>query len=538
MALAAGDRLGPYEILSAIGAGGMGEVYRARDPRLRRDVAIKILPQSAASNPERQRRLAQEAIAAGALNHPNILVVYDVGVEGDTPYIVSELIDGAALREEMQRGRLPVKRILEIAARVADGLAAAHGAGIVHRDLKPENVMAGRDGRIKIVDFGLAKPIFDETTQTDVVGPTQTATGLIVGTVPYMSPEQAAGSTVDFRSDQFSFGLMLYEMAAAAHPFMRPTPVQTLSAVIADEARALADANPALPAPLRWIIERCMAKDPRGRYAHTADLAADLQQLRDRVGEVTVATIERPEQRRPVAWLVGMAAAAIVAFVVATLVRPTQTGDPLRFVPLANDAGYQGQPAWSSDGKTVAYVAEVDGVLQVFTRSLTSVLRTQITRSRFDCHDPFWSHDGARLYFHSLAGGKDSLWAVSPAGGAADLVMAGASRAALSPDDRTLAVFREESESAVGMTLWFASPPGSEPQKYAQTPFDRAVSDGLLRYSPDGSRLLVWFNGYGGAAAAEGTRFVLLTGPGAAPKEALRSLAGPRAPPLFSWLPD
>src|SRR4029079_17233484 len=238
MVLSAGARLGSYEILSPLGAGGMGEVYRARDPRLQREVAIKILNEAAAASPERQRRFAQEAIAAGALNHPNILVVYDVGVEAGVPYIVSEFIDGESLRAEMQRGRISLRRLVDIAARIADGLAAAHAAGIVHRDLKPENVMVTRDGRIKIVDFGLAKARADEAEdELRAAGPTETATGLVMGTVPYMSPEQAAGSPADFRSDQFSCVVTLYEMATGSHPFMRPTPVQTLSAVITDEPR-------------------------------------------------------------------------------------------------------------------------------------------------------------------------------------------------------------------------------------------------------------------------------------------------------------
>jgi serine/threonine protein kinase len=286
MRLPTGSFLGVYEILAPLGEGGMGEVYRARDPRLHREVAIKIL-RDAAANPERQRRFAQEAIAASALNHPNILVVYDVGVEAGVPYIVSEFIDGAPLREEMQRGRIPIRRLVEVAACIADGLAAAHSAGIVHRDLKPENVMVGRDGQIKIVDFGLAKARAEDAEEIlRATGPTQTASGLVMGTVPYMSPEQAAGGAVDFRSDQFSFGLMLYEMGTADHPFLRATPVQTLSAVIADEPRRAAELNPLLPAPLLWVIERCLAKDSRGRYAHTADLAADLHHLRERLPDI------------------------------------------------------------------------------------------------------------------------------------------------------------------------------------------------------------------------------------------------------------
>jgi len=528
-------------VIGRLGAGGMGEVYRARDPRLQRDVAIKILHAAGGGDPERQRRFAQEAVAASALNHPNILVVYDVGVEGGVPYIVSELVDGTSLRDEMQRGRVPLRRLLDVGARVADGLAAAHRGGIVHRDIKPENVMVTRDGGIKIVDFGLANVPAGTEDRPPGSASTQTALGLVVGTVPYMSPEQACGGAVDFRSDQFSLGLVLYEMATGAHPFLRATPVQTLAAVIGDEARPPADINPQLPVPLRWIIDRCLAKDPHGRYASTRDLAADLQQLRDRLGDVGT---EAPaptlrSARRTGLMIAGAAVLTAIAFVLGVaLSAPVNTLDAQKYVPLATDAGYQGQPAWSPDGKTVAYVADVDGVLQVFTRSLTSVLRTQITRARFDCHDPFWSPDSARLYFHSLAGDTDALWSVSPAGGPADLVMEGAMRAALSPDGGTLAVFRQAPETSVGMTLWFASPPGSEPRKYTQPPFDRAVSDAVLRYSPNGTNLLVWFNGYGWAGTSQGTQFALVKSAASPPQTVLQSLSGPRAPPLFTWLHD
>jgi serine/threonine protein kinase len=540
--LAHGSRLGAYEILSLLGAGGMGEVYLARDPRLHREVAIKILSDSAAANPERQRRFAQEAIAASALNHPNILVVYDVGIEGGVPYIVSEFIDGASLRVEMQRGRSPIKRLVEVAARIADGLAAAHGAGIVHRDLKPENVMVGRDGQIKIVDFGLAKARAEESEETlRATGPTLTANGLVMGTVPYMSPEQAAGGTVDFRSDQFSFGLMVYEMATAAHPFLRATPVQTLSAVITDEPRRADQLNPLLPAPLLWVIDRCLAKDPRGRYAHTADLAADLRHVRERLTDLAREFSAVPPQStsRTALFRAAAGAAVVMAFAAGVAFSPApDVTASYKYVPLSTDAGYQGQPAWSPDGKTIAYVADVDGVLQVFTRGVGSALRTQITRSRFDCHDPFWSHDSSRLFFHSLAGGKDSLWRVSPAGGPSDVVMEGATRAALSPDDRTLAAFREDADTSVGMSLWFASGSGRDAKKFGRPPLDRVVSDGLLRYSPDGSKLLVWANGYGWGGTPQGTQFVMIANPDSAPTPVLLSLTGPRTSPLFAWLPD
>src|SRR5262245_8448119 len=206
-------RFGPYEIAGQLGAGGMGQVYRAHDTRLHRSVAIKILHTAGVIDPERQRRFAQEAVAASALNHPNILTVYDVGVENGIPYLVSELIDGISLRAEMQHyGRLPLKRMLDISHQIAGGLAAAHEAGIQHRDLKPENVMLTRDGRAKIVDFGLARAQSDNEADVVAATQTQTAAGLILGTVPYMSPEQARGGRGDSRSDQFALGVMLYEM--------------------------------------------------------------------------------------------------------------------------------------------------------------------------------------------------------------------------------------------------------------------------------------------------------------------------------------
>jgi len=239
----------------------MGQVYRARDTRLQRSVAIKILLDSARVDPDRQRRFAQEAIAASALNHPNILTVYDVGVEGEHSYLVSELIDGESLRSEMNRGRIPLKRVIEIAHQIADGLAAAHEAGIVHRDLKPENVMVTPDGRVKIVDFGLAKAQ-DEDASLGAQTNMQTASGLIVGTVPYMSPEQARGAKADFRSDQFALGVMLYELTTATHPFQRETAVQTLSAIIADEPPDPAQVTPTLPVAVRWLIRRLLGQRP------------------------------------------------------------------------------------------------------------------------------------------------------------------------------------------------------------------------------------------------------------------------------------
>src|SRR5262249_21998242 len=247
------DRFGPFVVLNAVGAGGMGEVYRAHDSRLNRDVAIKVVT-GADADPARHRRFGEEAKAASALNHPNILTVYDVGVQDGVPYIVSELVDGATLRSCLGRAPLPVREVLDLGAQMADGLAAAHQAGIVHRDFKPENVMVTRDGRVKILDFGLARVgTRDVAPELDV---TLTHTNVIAGTVPYMSPEQARGAAVDYRSDQFSLGLTLYELITGRQGFRADSAAQTLAAILEDDPEPIAKLNPRAPAPLRWIVER------------------------------------------------------------------------------------------------------------------------------------------------------------------------------------------------------------------------------------------------------------------------------------------
>lgn len=532
-------RFGPYEIVGQLGAGGMGEVYRARDHRLQREVALKILPESAASNPDRQRRFAQEAITASALNHPNILAVYDVGVEGGTPYLVSELIEGTSLRHEMSQGRIPIKRLLDLSLQIAQGLAAAHEAGIVHRDLKPENVMVTRDGRVKILDFGLAKVFAEDGELANPPVLTQTAPGLVIGTVPYMSPEQARGARADFRSDQFALGVVLYEMSTGTHPFRRDTAVQTLSAVIGEEPPPLSELHAALPVPLRWLIGRLLAKSPRERYAHTADIAADLRTIRDHLTEATLpaaAPRETATRRRAIGWAALGLTVACATFALGLMFAPVGVDlTSYKFTPLATDAGFQGAPAFSPDGRTVAYVAEVDDVLQVFTRSLASPTRFQVTHSRFDCHDPFWSPDGTRIYYHSLARDKEALWQVSPAGGQPEHIIDGATHAAISPDGRTLAFLRSESDRNLQFTLSFSSPPGAEPRRFK----DFGFSDGQLRFSPDGSRLLVWgTTGHGFDVFKSNNGFWMIRPDEGKATPVLPSLAGTRIPTVFSWLPD
>jgi predicted ATPase len=287
MPLLPGTQLGPYQIETLLGVGGMGEVYRARDARLGRVVAIKILPAELSLDNDRLDRFQREARSASALNHPNIVTIHDLGQDGSTHYIAMELIEGKTLRELLAAGPLPIRKTIEIATQIAEGLAKAHEAGIAHRDLKPENLMVSHDGFVKIFDFGLAKlaaPV-GEHLDMQTMSALQTKPGEIMGTVPYMSPEQASGAALDFRSDQFSFGLILYEMVTGKRAFRRNTIPETLVAILREQAEPVGAQNPDAPAPLCWAIDRCLAKDPGQRYVSTRDLARELATIRDRFSE-------------------------------------------------------------------------------------------------------------------------------------------------------------------------------------------------------------------------------------------------------------
>jgi predicted ATPase len=287
MPLLPGTKLGPYEIESLLGAGGMGEVYRARDPRLNRVVAIKILPAEFSQETERFRRFEREARCASALNHPNIVTIHELGQDGSTHYIAMELVEGKTLRELLSAGSLPVRKAIEIAAQVAEGLAKAHEADVAHRDLKPENLIVASDGLVKILDFGLAKlaPLGGELADLGTLSASDTQPGLIMGTLQYMSPEQVNGGRLDTRSDQFSLGLVLYEMVTGKRAFRRSTPAGTVIAILREQPEPIGALNADVPAPLSWAIERCLAKEPDRRYVSTRDLARELATIRDRFAE-------------------------------------------------------------------------------------------------------------------------------------------------------------------------------------------------------------------------------------------------------------
>jgi len=370
MTISPGSRLGPYEVLSPLGTGGMGEVWRARDPRLGREVAIKVLPEELSADDERLKRFEREARAASALNHPNIVTIHEIGEADGRAFLVMERIEGQTLRELLEDGPLSPRRLLPIACQIADGLARAHEGGIVHRDLKPENVMVTKEGFVKILDFGLAKLTPPETKVASLTEmPTAsvgTAAGIVLGTVGYMSPEQASGKQLDYRSDQFSFGMILYEMATGRRAFRKATPVETLSAIIREDPEPIGSVNPQAPAPLRWIIERCLAKNPEERYVSTRDLARDLASVRDHLSETAIlgeTPLPVPPRSRALLWPVLAVVPLLVVIAAASFFLGERAGkNPTpSFQRLTFRRGYIFSARFAPDGRTVVYGAAWDG---------------------------------------------------------------------------------------------------------------------------------------------------------------------------------
>ena len=286
MPLTPGTILGQYEIRSPLGAGGMGEVYRAHDTRLNREVAIKVLPESLTADPDRLRRFEQEARAAAALNHPNILAVYQMATHEGVSYMVSELLEGETLRERLRRGPIPLRKAIDYGVQIAHGLAAAHEKGIVHRDLKPDNLFVTQDGRVKILDFGLAKlaqPKDASGAECNrcVPLPYGTEPGMVMGTVGYMSPEQVRGKTADHRSDIFAFGTILYEMVTGKQTFRKPTSAETMTAILNEDPPSISQVTAATPPGLQRVVHRCLEKNPEQRFQSASDMAFALEALSD-----------------------------------------------------------------------------------------------------------------------------------------------------------------------------------------------------------------------------------------------------------------
>jgi Tol biopolymer transport system component len=535
MSLNPGARLGAYEVISRLGAGAMGEVYRARDSRLGRDVALKILPAEFAGNADRRRRFEQESRAASALSHPNIVAVYDVGDQDGVSYIVSELVEGESLRDLIDRGPVPLRKAIEIAAQIADGLAAAHAAGIVHRDLKPENVMLARDGRPKILDFGLARY---QPAAPAAGTMTMTQPGMVMGTVGYMSPEQVTGDATDPRSDIFSLGIMLHEMLSGKVPFARATTVETMSAILRDEPAELPSG---VPPALRQAILHCLEKEPPRRFQSATDLAFNLRALTpgSMSGAVPRAAVAPRRAHRRL--LLTTIVFALIAAVSTTLLllQPPRGADlaAYRFTPLATDAKPQHGAVWSPDGKNIAYVRDIAGHDdQVLVRSLSSLVPSVVASANRP-RSLFWSPDGARVFFAADGG----VWSVSRGGGEKQLVLKGDYFAAtLSPDGQAMALWLTSGDpNKAEPKVWISAPPGAAPRRYEPVVFESqgSFTPVYLRFSPDGRHILasltrgasprLWLLPFPDGAAAQGK-----------PREILQAALAGSEVPSISWMPD
>jgi eukaryotic-like serine/threonine-protein kinase len=490
-----GDRIDHFEILAPIGAGGMGEVYRARDTRIDRHVAIKF------ANEKFSGRFEREARAISRLNHPHICTLFDVGAN----YLVMELVEGETLAARLEKGALPMELVLSYGAQIADALATAHAQGIVHRDLKPGNVMLPKSG-VKILDFGVAKYI-----QTDE---TLTASHVIMGTPAYMAPEQLEGKPCDARTDIFALGLLLHEMATGKR--------------LKQGERANLDN---LPERFAHIIARCLKTERDDRWQSARDVKAELEWAGDtpRVLQPGAASSRMRRLLPLLSVLLGITLALEI------YLRPVSPVAGLyTFRPFATEAAEENYPAWSPDGKTIAYFAEVNGVKQIFTKSLGSPAPAQITRSPGDCTNPFWSPDGARIYYLSNTG----MWSVGAAGGEPQKAAETGKAAAVS-SDKSFAFLR----GGAGTTqLWIAPASVRAALQYRQAPFPETFARGwTIDFSRDGSKLAVLMAREG--AAGFTTELWIVPFPTGSPRRVSEAMpfsldAVPAPNPRLSWLPD
>jgi len=461
---AAGTRLGPYEILAPLGSGGMGEVYRARDSKLQREVAVKVLPESIAADRDALGRFEREAHAVAALNHPNILSIFDFGRHEETAYAVTELLEGQTLREKLDAGGLPQRRAVEIAVQIARGLAAAHEKGVVHRDLKPENVFLTEDGRVKILDFGLAKKIASANAETNApTSPAGTEPGTVMGTVGYMSPEQVRGRDVDHRSDIFSFGAVFYEMLSGRRAFRGDSAVETMSAILREEPPELVETARSISPSLDRIVRHCLEKSPAARFQSAGDVAFDLEALSGS-SQSQAALAARPSRRGtwkiPAAIVLGVVLAGLGLAIGRRGARPAPSYQQLTF-----QRGTIVDARFAPDGSTIVYGASWAGrPFDTFTvRAESQLARSLGFGADLLAVSPASSMLALSVGRHFISSFDTSgtLAGVSFSGGSPRQILDGVEWADWGPDGKTLAVARRSEtggrlEYPIGRTI-FAS---------------------------------------------------------------------------------
>jgi eukaryotic-like serine/threonine-protein kinase len=482
MPLTLGTKFDGYEILGPLGAGGMGEVYRARDPGLKREVAIKVLPVYFSQDPDRLRRFEQEAQAAAALNHPNILAVHRFGTFEGAPYLVSELLEGTTLGQLLAHGPLPVRKAIDYGTQIARGLAAAHEKGIVHRDLKPENIFVTKDGRVKILDFGLAKLTEAKAAPTD--GPTvslheRTEPGVVLGTVGYMSPEQVRGKTADARADIFAFGAILYEMLTGKRAFRKPTTTETMTAILNEDPPGISQIAPGTPPALLRIVHRCLEKDPEQRFHSASDLAFALEALSES-GISSIAAIDQGSRMR---WVWVAAAAGILAFAAALIAwwRIPPSVPVVESVTQLTDDGEPKTCSLATDGSRIYFNEGQTGSWKIAQVSVTGGPTALVESRLSDPRIVDLSPQGSDLL--ALVGGYDDdiaypMWSIPlPAGEPRRLSNFEVRGAGFFPDGRIL--------FAKGKDLYVVDREGLNPRELFSAPGEvRSPS-----VSPDGKRI-------------------------------------------------
>ncbi len=504
MSLTSGTKLGPYEILAPLGAGGMGEVYRARDTRLGRDVALKILPDSFARDTDRLRRFEQEARAVAALNHPNILAVFDIGAHNQSqlnegqhngsPFLVSELLEGESLRAVLDRGALPQRKTIEYGVQIAHGLAAAHEKGIVHRDLKPENVFVTKDGRIKILDFGLAKLAQTAGADSDEVTLTSphTVVGVVMGTASYMAPEQVRGEAADPRTDIFAFGAVLYEMLSGVRAFRRDTAAETMTAVLKDDPPELSDPGHMVSSTLERIVRRCLEKSPDQRFQSARDLSFALSALSGtETSAVRRAVAAAPRRATLLLWLsvaLAVVAAAAATWLVAR--RPMATTRMQFAIPIPEEMSVS-HMALSRDGSMLAFVSpeENSGLPMLYVQRIGSPSVTLLSGTQ-NASFPFWSPDGDYIAF--FANGKLEKMAIT--GGTPQVLANALAARGGSWGSKGVIIYAPNAESAI----WRVNVDGTGMAPVTQA--IRTTDDQSHRWPvflPDGNHFLFWNGNFG-----------------------------------------
>jgi Tol biopolymer transport system component len=426
-----------YRVLSLIGRGGMGEVYRARDERLERDVALKVLPVEYSYDAARLRRFEQEARTVGKLNHPNIVTVYDVGLHDGAPYIVTELLDGEELREQLKQGPVAQRRALGYSRQIADGLAAAHAKGIVHRDLKPENLFVTVDGRVKILDFGLAKlkePLRGKSVET--IQPGSTTPGVVLGTANYMAPEQVRGLDADDRTDIFALGVILYEMLRGQRPFAGDSAVQVMNSILTEEPPDLAETNQKIPPVLASMVRRCLEKKPEQRFQSASDLSFALETVTPGVSGFVVKPSVGAAPRSQRYWMVPVVALAIAGIAIAWYLNRIDYWwrDPLEgatFTKLTDFPGTESEAAISRNGNLAAFLSDAEGPFDLFVTSIGTGRLDNLTKGKIaDMKNPEvrsirFSPDTSFITFWVRAPERTTVWAVPTVGGVAGHFLGG-----------------------------------------------------------------------------------------------------------------